>query len=58
MQTPQTTESTINARANARLDYLNYDRLGNTGVHMHLADGDRDLHHWLEQYGLEPASHS
>jgi hypothetical protein len=41
--------------ANACLDYLNYDRLGKMEVHKHLANSDRDLHRWLEQYGIEPA---
>jgi hypothetical protein len=44
--------------ANACLDHLNYDRLGKTEVHKHLANGDRDLHRWLEQYGIEPAPRS
>ena len=30
--------------APACLDYLNYDRLGKTEVHNHLANGERDLH--------------
>ena len=42
--------------ANACLDYLNYDRLGITEVHKHLANGDRDLHRWLEEYRIAPAS--
>ena len=41
--------------ANACLDYLNYDRLGKREVHHHLAGGDRELHQWLEDYGIEPA---
>jgi hypothetical protein len=41
--------------ANACLDYLNYDRLGKTEVHKHLVNGERDLHRWLEEYGIEPA---
>jgi hypothetical protein len=41
--------------ANACLDYLNYDRLGITEVHKHLANSDRDLHRWLEQYAIEAA---
>jgi hypothetical protein len=44
--------------ANASLDYLNYDRLGKTEVHKHLVNGDRDLHRWLEQYGIHPAPRS
>jgi hypothetical protein len=43
--------------ANACLDYrdyLNYDRLGRTGVHTHLVNGDRDLHRWLDQYDIKP----
>jgi hypothetical protein len=42
--------------ANACLDYLNCDRLGIKEVHKHLANGDRDLHRWLEEYGIEPAT--
>jgi len=42
--------------ANACLGYLNYDRLGIKEVHKHLANGDRDLHRWLEEYGIEPTS--
>ncbi len=41
--------------ANASLDYLNYDRLGIDEVHTHLANGERDLHRWLAEYGIEPA---
>ena len=41
---------------NACLDYLNYDRLGIKEVHKHLANGDRDLHRWLEEYKIEPRS--
>ena len=41
--------------ANACLDYLNYDRLGIAEVHKHLAGGDRGLHRWLEECGIEPA---
>jgi len=44
------------ALANACLDYLNYDRLGIKEVHKHLANGDRDLHRWLEEYGVKPAT--
>jgi hypothetical protein len=44
--------------ANACVDYLNYDRLGKTEVHKHLANGDRDLHRWLEEYGIRPAGRS
>ena len=40
--------------ANACLDYLNYDRLGKREVHRHLSSGDRELHRWIESYGLEP----
>jgi hypothetical protein len=39
--------------ANACLDYLNYDRLGIDEVHKHLANGERDLQRWLEEYGIE-----
>ena len=42
--------------ANACLDYLNYDRLGLKEVHRHLAQGDRDLHRWLEDYDIKPVS--
>jgi hypothetical protein len=42
--------------ANACLDYLNYDRLGIKEVHKHLSNGDRDLHRWLADYGIEPAA--
>jgi hypothetical protein len=42
--------------ANACLDYLNCDRLGIAEVHKNLAQGERDLHRWLEQYAIEPAS--
>jgi hypothetical protein len=41
--------------ANACLDYLNYDRLGKREVHHHLSGGDRELHRWFEDYGVEPA---
>lgn len=41
---------------NACLDYLNYDRLGIKEVHKHLVNGDRDLHRWLEEYRIAPAS--
>lgn len=41
--------------ANACLDYLNYDRLGKREVHHHLSGGDRELHQWMKDYGLEPA---
>jgi hypothetical protein len=44
--------------ANAYLDYLNDDRLGKKEVHKHLANSDHDLQRWIEQYGIEPASHS
>ena len=42
--------------ADACLDYLNYDRLGIKEVHKHLSNGDTDLHHWLEEYRIVPAS--
>jgi hypothetical protein len=42
--------------ASACLDYLKYDRLGKTEVHKHLANVERDLHRWLEEYGIEPAA--
>lgn len=41
--------------ANAALDYLNYDRLGKRELHHHLSGGDCELHHWLRDYGVEPA---
>ena len=41
--------------ANACLDYLIYDRLAIKEVHRHLANGERDLHRWLEEYGIKPA---
>ena len=41
--------------ANACLDYLNYDRLGKREVHHHLSGGDRELHQWMKDYGIEPA---
>lgn len=41
--------------ANACLDYLNYDRLCKREVHHHLSGGDRALHRWLEECGIEPA---
>ena len=44
------------ALANACLDYLNYDRLGVKEVHKHLSNGDTDLHRWLADYSIEPAS--
>lgn len=40
--------------ANACLDYLNYDRFGKKEVHRHLSGGERELHQWIEDYGLEP----
>ena len=40
--------------ANAALDYLNYDRLGKREVHHHLSGGDRELHQWFRDYGIEP----
>jgi hypothetical protein len=39
--------------ANACLDYLNYDRLGIAEIHKHLTNGDRDLHRWLHEYGID-----
>jgi hypothetical protein len=44
--------------ANACLDYLNYDRLGIKEVHRHLDNGDTDLHRWLADYQIKPASES
>jgi len=43
--------------ANACLDYLNYDRLAKREVHHHLAGGDRALHGWMKDYGVEPPPH-
>jgi hypothetical protein len=28
-----------------------------TEVHKHLANGERDLHRWLEKYKIEPVTH-
>jgi hypothetical protein len=42
--------------ANTCLDYLNYDRLGTAEIHKHLANGERDLHRWLEEYRIAPAA--
>jgi hypothetical protein len=44
--------------ANACLDYLNYDRLGIKEVHKHLSNGDTDLHRWLADNQIKPASRS
>ncbi len=41
--------------ANACLDYLNYDRLG-IATHKHLANGERELHRWLEEYKIGSTS--
>jgi hypothetical protein len=41
--------------SNACLDYLNYDRLGIAEVHKHLANGERDLHRWLQDFHIQPA---
>jgi hypothetical protein len=40
--------------ANPCLDHLNSDRLGIAEVHGNLANGERNVHRWLEQYGSEP----
>ena len=48
--------SPLTCSANACLDYLNYDRLGIAEVHKNLANGERDLHRWLEDYHIEPDS--
>ena len=40
--------------ANACLDYLNYDRLGRREVHRHLSRGERELHRWIDDYGIAP----
>ncbi len=42
--------------ANVCLDYLNYDRLDIAEIHKHLANGERDLHRWLEEYRIAPAA--
>ncbi len=42
--------------ANSCLDCLNCDRLGIREVHNLLANGERDLHRWLEEYWIKPAS--
>lgn len=39
--------------ANACLDYLNYDRLAKREVHHHLSRGERELHQWIKEYGVE-----
>jgi hypothetical protein len=39
--------------ANACLDYLNYDRLGRREIHHHMSGGERDLHRWIQEYGIE-----
>jgi hypothetical protein len=41
--------------ANACLDYLNYDRLGKREVHRHLSGGEKAIHQWLMDYGIDPA---
>jgi hypothetical protein len=38
----------------ACLDYLNYDRLVKAEVHKHLSGGDRELHRWIQNYGILP----
>ena len=40
--------------ANACLDYLNYDRLGRCEVHRHLSTAERELHRWIDDYGIAP----
>jgi hypothetical protein len=50
-------ESGYRDLANACLDYLNYDWLGNE-VHKHLRNGARALHRWLKAYRIEPAFRS
>jgi hypothetical protein len=44
------------ALSNACLDYLNYDRLGKHEVHHHLSGGERDLHRWIQEYGIKSRS--
>lgn len=41
--------------ASACMDYLNYDRLGIKEIHKHLANGESDLHRWLEEYRIAAA---
>jgi hypothetical protein len=41
--------------ANACLDYLCYDSLGEREVHHHLGGGDLELNRWIGDYGIEPA---
>ena len=36
--------------------YYSDGLLGIKEIHKHLANGDRDLHRWLEEYGIEPVS--
>lgn len=38
--------------ANACLDYLNFDRLARREVHRHLSGGERELHRWIDEYGI------
>jgi len=44
--------------ANACLIISIFDRLGIAEVHKNLANGERDLHRWLEDYHIEPDSRS
>jgi len=46
------------ALCNACLDYLNYDRLGRLEVHRHLRGGEAQLHRWLADAGIKPATPS
>ena len=39
--------------ADACLDYLNYDRLGEKALHEHLTNGADDLKHWLKDHGID-----
>jgi hypothetical protein len=48
--------SAVVSLADACLDYLNYDRLGEKEVHEHLTNGAHDLRHWLKDHGVESAS--
>lgn len=37
------------------MDYFNYDRLAIKEVHHHLSGGDRELHKWRADCGIQPA---
>src|SRR6266478_4065315 len=40
--------------ASARIDYLNYDRLGKAEVHKHLPDGGRQMQWFISQHAVRP----